>query len=185
MISCLVDKVAWELGGVVVSWEWEKLAMEGPGESQQTGGETIGSGVSRRKTRVCVCIKKGGLTTGDHGTPGQMPVTSMCRCAWVKESWYQQLQWGCSLGSLHTQVPPTVNLGSKGSCWPDWVFEPSYQRDLHCTYIHTFLLTDLHPSQPERWTGWGHCCCLCSCECSAWPPAISLSRYCIPVCLSL
>lgn len=59
--------------------------MEGPGESQQTVGETIGSGLSKYEIHVCVCVKKGGLATGDQGRPGQLPVTSVCRYLWGHE----------------------------------------------------------------------------------------------------
>lgn len=42
--------------------------MEEPGESQQTGGETIGPGVSRHETCACVCIKKGAGYWGSEET---------------------------------------------------------------------------------------------------------------------
>lgn len=41
--------------------------MEGPGESQQTVGETIGSGLSKYEIHVCVCVKKGGWLQGIRG----------------------------------------------------------------------------------------------------------------------
>lgn len=72
----------------------------------------------------------------------------------------------------------TERQASRGSYQWAQVVEPSvlYIYSCICTryifYIHPcvyiFLPVDLHPTQPERETGWGCCCCLCLCVCLCW-----------------
>ena len=89
----------------------------------------------------------------------------LCVCDW--DGQYQQLVWGSHPWVSYAQVPSTGAQGQllgRLAVWAQllegsalWI--PVYIYRYRYAYI--FLLTNLHPAQPERRAGWGFWCCLC------------------------
>lgn len=81
-------------------------------------------------------------------------------------------------------MPRCQQLGSRGSYWADWVFDPNSWRNPPCTYTCIiFSLVNLCPAQAEMGTGWGHLVlCLCGCSKCGQPCIHAVCMYTLCAC---
>lgn len=77
----------------------------------------------------------------------------------------EQLERGCSVAGLYLRVPATGETGAQGHLLGR-LSEPSCWGDLHCTYVHIYILTSRPASCSARERSrMSPLCCLCLCAC--------------------
>lgn len=73
----------------------------------------------------------------------------------------EQLERGCSVAGLCLHVPATGETGAQGHLLGR-LSEPRCWGDLHCTYVHIYILTSRPPSCSARERSrMSPLCCLC------------------------